>query len=213
MENAGKDDIPDEAERKGLGTPATRAAIIEKLVKVGFMERKGGKKNVALLPTPKGVSLITVLPEELQSPLLTAEWEQQLKLVERGEQSPEAFMEGITNMVRDLVGSAQPVTDSGILFESDLKAIGTCPRCGGAVAENRKGFVCANRDCRFALWKENRFFASKHKELTAPIAAALLKEGRVFVKGLYSEKTGKTYNATVVLDDTGDQYVSFKLEF
>ena len=213
METAGAEELPDNAERKGLGTPATRAAILEKLVKVGFMERKGGKKNVALLPTPKGASLITVLPEELQSPLLTAEWEQQLKLVERGEQSPEAFMEGITNMVRDLVGSAQPVTDSGILFESDLKAIGTCPRCGGAVAENRKGFVCANRDCCFALWKENRFFASKHKELTAPIAAALLKEGRVFVKGLYSEKTGRTYNATVVLDDTGEQHVNFKLEF
>lgn len=213
METAGAEDMPEDAERKGLGTPATRAAILEKLVKVGFVERKGSKKSVALLPTPKGVSLITVVPEEIQSPLLTAEWEQQLKRVERGEQSPDAFMAGITGMVRALVANAQAVSDSGILFESDRKAIGTCPRCGGAVVENRKGFVCVNRTCRFALWKENRFFAAKHKELTAPVAAALLKEGRALMKGLYSEKTGNTYDAAIVLNDTGGQYVNYLLEF
>lgn len=213
METAGAEDMPDDAERKGLGTPATRAGIIEKLVKVGLIERKRMKKGCVLLPTQKGVSLITVVPEEIQSPLLTAEWEQQLQRIERGEQSPEAFMRGIADMVQGLISHAQLVKDGGILFEDDRKSIGTCPRCGAPVAENRKGFACTSRDCRFALWKENRFFASKHKELTAPMAAALLKEGRVFLRGLYSEKMGKTYDATVVLDDTGGEYVNFKLEF
>lgn len=84
MENAGAEETPDDAERKGLGTPATRAGIIEKLVKTGQIERKKGKKSCVLLPTQKGVSLLTVLPEELQSPLLTAEWEQKLKQIEKG---------------------------------------------------------------------------------------------------------------------------------
>lgn len=213
METAGAQDMPDDTERKGLGSPATRAGMIEKLVKVGLMERKRNKKGCVLLPTQKGVSLITVVPEEIQSPLLTAEWEQQLKLIERGEHSPEAFMSGISEMVRSLIANAYPVKDSDILFEAERKSIGTCPRCGAPVVEHSKGFVCTSRDCRFALWKENRFFAAKHKELTSSIAAALLKEGRVFVKGLYSEKTDKTYDATIVLVDTGGEYVNFKLEF
>lgn len=213
METAGVEDTPDDAERKGLGTPATRAAILEKLVKVGFVQRKGSKKNIALLPTEKGMSLITVVPEQIQSPLLTAEWEQKLKLVERGEQSPDDFMAEITEMVRELVRNAQPIKDSHILFADDRKIVGICPRCGSAVIERKIGFTCANRDCRFVLWKENHFFATKRKELTLPIAIALLKEGRVFMKGLYSAKTGKTYDATILLDDTGAKYVNFKIEF
>lgn len=185
METADAEDLPDDAERKGLGTPATRAAILEKLVRTGFVERKGSKRSVSLLPTEMGISLITVVPEEIQSPLLTAEWEQQLKQIERGEQSAEAFMDGITDMVRGLLNSTSSVDESKVLFAGERKAIGRCPRCGGAVVENRKGFVCVNRSCHFALWKDNRFFASKHKELTAPIAAALLKDGHVSMKGLY----------------------------
>ena len=213
MENSGAGETPDDAERKGLGTPATRAGIIEKLVKTGQIERKKGKKSCVLLPTQKGVSLITALPEEIQSPALTAEWEQKLKRVERGELAASGFMEEITGMVRELVATTHPVKDGYMLFADERKAIGVCPRCGAAVMENRKGFVCANRECRFALWKNDRFFTAKHKELTVEIAAVLLKEGHVHMKGLYSEKTGSAYDATIVLNDTGEQYVHFQLEF
>ncbi len=213
MENAGAGETPDDAERKGLGTPATRAGIIEKLVKTGQIERKKGKKSCVLLPTQKGVSLITVLPEELQSPLLTAEWEQKLKQIERGELEPTLFLQEITEMVRGLVQSSHSVPESSVLFAEETKSIGVCPRCGSTVVERPKGFLCSNRDCRFALWRQNPFFAAKKKELTAAIASMLLKEGRAFVKGLYSPKTGKTYDTTIVLDDSGGQYVNFKLEF
>lgn len=213
MENAGAEETPDDAERKGLGTPATRAGIIEKLVKTGQIERKKGKKGCVLLPTQKGVSLITVLPEELQSPLLTAEWEQKLKQIEKGELDSTLFLEEIMEMVQGLVQSSHSVPESSVLFAEETKSIGICPRCGSAVVERPKGFLCSNRDCRFALWRQNPFFAAKKKELTAAIASTLLKEGRVFVKGLYSPKTGKTYDATIVLDDSGGQYVNFKLEF
>lgn len=213
MENAGAEETSNDAERKGLGTPATRAGIIEKLVKTGQIERKKGKKGYILLPTQKGISLITVLPEELQSPLLTAEWEQKLKQIEKGELDSTLFLEEIMEMVQGLVQSSHPVPESGILFAEETKSIGVCPRCGSTVVERPKGFLCSNRDCRFALWRKNPFFAAKKKELTAAIASALLKEGRAFVEGLYSPKTGKTYDATIVLDDSGGQYVNFKLEF
>ena len=213
MENAGAEETPDDAERKGLGTPATRAGIIEKLVKTGQIERKKGKKGYVLLPTQKGVSLITVLPEELQSPLLTAEWEHKLKQIEKGELESTLFLQEITEMVQGLVQNSHPVPESSVLFTEETKSIGVCPRCGGAVVERPKGFLCSNRDCRFALWRQNPFFAAKKKELTAAIATTLLKEERVFVEGLYSPKTGKTYDAAIVLDDSGGQYVNFNLEF
>ena len=213
MENAGAEELPDDAEHKGLGTPATRAGIIEKLVKTGQIERKQSKKGCVLLPTQKGISLITVLPETLQSPLLTAEWEQQLKQIERGELEPALFLQEITEMVRGLVQNSHSVPENRVLFAEGSQMIGVCPRCGSAVVERPKGFLCSNRDCRFALWRENPFFAAKKKELTAVIASALLKEGRAFVKGLYSPKSGKTYDAAIVLEDSDGPYVNFKLEF
>lgn len=149
----------------------------------------------------------------MQSPLLTAEWEQKLKQLERGEIEPGAFMEEITDMVRSLVRHECPVPESSVLFAEETKSIGVCPRCGSTVVERPKGFLCSNRDCRFALWRKNPFFAAKKKELTTAIASSLLKEGQAFVKGLYSPKTGKTYDASIVLDDFGGQYVNFKLEF
>ena len=212
METAGAKDMPDDAERKGLGTPATRAAILEKLVTTGFVERKKAKKTVNLIPSQVGVSLVTVLPEQLQSPLLTAEWENRLKQVERGELEPDAFMNGISSMLRELIKTYTPVKGAEVLFPSGREIIGKCPRCGGSVSESKKGFFCENDGCRFGLWKDNRFFSVKKKALTKTVAAALLKDGRVRLTGCYSEKTGKTYDATVILEDTGGR-VNFKLEF
>lgn len=212
METAGTKDMPDDAERKGLGTPATRAAILEKLVTTGFVERKKAKKTVNLIPSQVGVSLVTVLPEQLQSPLLTAEWENRLKQVERGELEPDTFMDGISSMLRELIQTYAPIRSAEVLFPSGREAVGKCPRCGGSVTESKKGFFCENDGCRFGLWKDNRFFAAKKKVLTKAVAAALLKDGRVRLTGCYSEKTGKTYDATVILEDTGGR-VNFKLEF
>lgn len=212
METAGAKDMPEDAERKGIGTPATRAGILEKLVSTGFVERKKQKKTTNLIPTQIGVSLITVLPEQLQSPLLTAEWEHQLKEVERGEVKPSEFMDGICNMLRDLVGTYKVIDGSQVLFPSDRETVGKCPRCGGAVTERKQGFFCENAGCRFALWKNSKFFTAKKKNLTKTVAASLLKDGRVKLTGCYSEKTGKTYDATVVMEDTGEK-TNFKLVF
>lgn len=214
MENAGAEDMPEDAERKGLGTPATRAATLEKLVSAGFVQRK--KKQ--LIPTEKGTNLIAVLPDNIKSPVLTAEWESMLKQVERGELPAESFMEGIADMSRALVKEHTAPEERFASLFPDAKgaareAVGICPRCDAPVYEGKKGFFCENRDCSFALWKDNKFFSSKKKSITKSVAAALLKEGRVSMSGLYSEKTGKTYDAVVLLDDTGDKYVNFKLEF
>lgn len=214
MENAGAEDMPDDAERKGLGTPATRAATLEKLVSAGFVQRK--KKQ--LIPTEKGRNLIAVLPDNIKSPILTAEWESMLKQVEHGELSATSFMDQIADMSRTLVKEhTAPEERFADLFPSSRgtthEAVGVCPRCGAPVYEGKKGFFCDNRECSFALWKDNRFFSSKKKSITKSVAAALLKEGRISMSGLYSEKTGKTYDAEVILDDTGGKYVNFKLEF
>ena len=212
METAGKDDMPEDAERKGLGTPATRAGILEKLVSTGFLERKKSKKQVQLLPSHDATSLITVLPEQLQSPLLTAEWEYRLGEIERGELAPEDFMAEITAMLKELVGTYQVIKGSEYLFTPPREVVGKCPRCGGEIAEMQKGFFCQDKSCKFAIWKNNNWWAAKRKQPTKAIVAALLKDGRAHVTGLYSEKSGKTYDATVVLEDTG-QYVNFKLDF
>ena len=212
METAGKDEMPEEAERQGLGTPATRAGILEKLVSTGFLERKKSKKMVQLLPSHDAVSLITVLPEQLQSPLLTAEWERRLGEIQRGELAPEDFMDGICAMLKELVGTYQVIKGTEYLFSPPREVVGKCPRCGGEVAETQKGFFCQNESCKFAVWKNSKWWAAKRKQPTKAIVAALLKDGRAHVAGLYSEKSGKTYDATVVLEDTG-QYVNFKLEF
>ena len=212
METAGKDDMPEDAERKGLGTPATRAGILEKLVSTGFLERKKSKKTVQLIPSHDAVSLVTVLPEQLQSPLLTADWEYRLGEIERGELAPEDFMAEITAMLKELVGTYQVIKGSEYLFAPPREVVGKCPRCGGEIAEMQKGFFCQDQSCKFAIWKNNNWWAAKRKQPTKAIVAALLKDGRAHVTGLYSEKSGKTYDATVVLEDTG-QYVNFKLDF
>ena len=212
MEVAGAKNMPEDAERKGLGTPATRAGVLEKLVSTGFVERRKNKKSTSLIPAQTGVSLITVLPEQLQSPLLTAEWENKLKDIEHGELEPDTFMAEISDMVRELAQSCKPVPNAEVLFPSEREVIGNCPRCGGSVTESKKGYFCENRNCKFGMWRDNRFFSAKKATLTKKSAAALLKDGRVKLIGLYSEKTGKSYNATVVLTDDGER-VGYKLEF
>ena len=212
METAGAKDMPEDAERKGIGTPATRAAILEKLVSSGFVERRKSKKIANLIPSDIGTALITVLPESLQSPLLTAEWEHRLKEIERGELAPEDFMEGITAMLRELIQTYKAVPGTETLFPPDREIIGKCPRCSKNVTESKKGFFCEDRGCGFALWKNSKFFSAKKKQLTKTVAAALIKDGRVKLTGCWSEKTGKTYDATVLLDDDG-QRVNFRLEF
>ena len=212
MENAGKEDMPDDAERKGIGTPATRSGIIEKLVSSGFVERRKSKKITNLLPTSTGTALITVLPEQLQSPQLTAEWEHRLKEIERGEILPDSFMDGIAAMLHELVQTYKPIPGAEVLFPSGREVVGKCPRCGAEVTELQKGFFCENRACSFVLWKNSRFFTAKKKALTKSLAAALLKNGRAPLKGCYSEKTGKTYDAVVLLEDDG-QRTGYKLVF
>ncbi|WP_251495641.1 DNA topoisomerase 3 [Otoolea muris] len=209
MEHAGAKEFAQigDVERTGLGTPATRAGVLEKLVRGGFLERKGRQ----LLPTKKGTDLIAVLPDTVKSASLTAQWESGLKDVERGEQSAAAFMEGIEGMVSDLVAQYRGVSVDTSMFRS-REVIGACPRCGSDVVEGKKNFYCTSRECPFSMWKDDRFFTSKHKELTKPMAAALLKNGRIKVKGLFSEKKGVLYDAFVVLADTGGKYVNYKIE-
>lgn len=210
MERAGAEETNDEAERKGLGTPATRAAIIEKLVSSGFIERKGKQ----LIPTTDGDNLIAVLPDVLTSPQLTAEWENALTLIAKGAADPDSFMRDIESMAQGLTRDyTAPMPDKIGLFKPDKEEIGTCPRCGNLVYEGKKNFYCSNRDCQFAMWKNDRFFENRKKTLTKQIAAALLKDGKATVKGLYSEKTGKTFDATVLLADTGEKYVNYRFDF
>lgn len=212
MERAGAKEMPDDAKRKGLGTAATRASILEKLVSAGFVERKKNKKAVNLIPQEVGISLITVLPEQLQSPLLTAEWENRLKEIEHGTLMPEEFMDSIGSMVTGLVQDYEVMDGAEVLFPSGRPVIGKCPRCGSIVTESKTGFFCERRDCRFGLWKDNRYLSAKHIILTKKMAEGLLKDGKTFVSGMYSEKTGKNYSAYIVLTDDG-QKSSYSLEF
>ena len=203
MESAGADSFPDEAERKGIGTPATRAGIIEKLVKGGFIERRGEKVK-QLLPTDKGRNLIAVLPETLRSPLLTAQWENQLCQVEHGNLASDDFLSSIETMIRDQVDHAQADPQALTLFPTGRRKVAKCPCCGYPVSEAEKGYFCENRECSFGLFKDNKFFAARGKRLDAATAVALLNDGKAAVKGMIA-KSGKKYDGTVVmeLDESG----------
>ncbi len=212
METAGKEEMPEDAERKGLGTPATRAAILEKLIRNGFVERKKSKKSVNLIPTHAAFSLITVLPEQLKSPLLTAEWEYCLKQIEHGKLNADEFLSDIAEMLSDLTKNYHAVQGAEVLFPSGRDVIGRCPRCGSEVTESKKGFFCENTQCRFGMWRDNKFWKSKHVTLTKAQASEMLQGKRVHMKDLYSEKTGRTYDAYVKLDDNGE-FVRYRMEF
>ena len=210
METASADSMPDGVERQGIGTPATRAATIEKLVQKGFLERKGNKKTKVLLPTDKGKALITVMPEEIQSAEMTADWETKLLQIERSEMEPETFMTEIKEMISSLVTTTEAVKGANALMKN--KIIGVCPNCGASVVEREKGWFCENRECRFVLWKDNAFFKRLGKRLDAHVADKLLRDGRVRLKDCKSAK-GKTYNATVLLGTEPDGRSKFSLEF
>ena len=208
MERAGNEETDPGAERRGLGTPATRAAIIEKLVKGGFVERKGKQ----LIPTKSGIELICVLPEVLTSPQLTADWENNLTQIAKGNADPDSFMTGIETITRELVSTYPFLSDKEKeRFKEEKPVIGKCPRCGANIYEGRKNYYCANRDCAFTMWKNDRFFEERKVTFSPKIAAALLKDGKAKVKKLYSPKTGKTYNGTILLADTGGKYVNYRI--
>ncbi len=212
MEKAGNEDFDDDTEKKGLGTPATRASIIEKLVANGYLERKGKQ----VLPTHAGKNLIMVLPDSVKSAKLTADWENILIQIEKKNADAEDFMRDITDMVTALIKDNASVSDTEkerfAGSRPGREAIGKCPRCGSPVYEGQKNFYCSDRDCHFSIWKESKFLTSMKKKVTKSMAASLLKDGKVFVKGLYSQKKDKEFDAYLVLDDTGE-YVNFKLEF
>ena len=210
METASADSMPEGVERQGIGTPATRAATIEKLVQKGFLERKGDKKTKVLLPTDKGKALITVMPEEIQSADMTADWETKLLRVERGEMEPETFMTEINDMISSLVNTTEAVKGASALMKN--KVIGVCPNCDKSVVEREKGYFCENRECRFVLWKDNAFFKRLGKRMDAHVADKLLRDGRVRLKDCRSAK-GKSYNATVLLSTEADGRSKFSLEF
>ena len=210
METASAESMPEGVERQGIGTPATRAATIEKLVAKGFLERKGDKKTKALLPTDKGKALITVMPEEIQSADMTADWETKLLRIERGEMDPNEFMTEIKDMISSLVNTTEVVKGANMLMKN--KVAGICPNCGNSVVERERGWFCENRECRFALWKDNAYFKRLGKHLDARMVDKLLRDGRVRLKDCKSPK-GKTYNATVLLAAESDGHSKFSLEF
>lgn len=212
METAGAEDIPEDVERKGLGTPATRAGTIEKLVQKGFMERKGDKKTRYLVSTDKGNSLITVMPEQIQSASMTADWEQKLLRMEHGDYEAQDFMREITDMISGLVQNYEAVKGAETLM-SDHKRVGACPCCQADVLEKQKGWFCSNKECRFVLWKDNAFFKSIGKHLSSGMVEKLLSDGRIRLKDCKSQKSGKNYNATLLLSTEENGRANFHLEF
>lgn len=213
MENASADEMPKEVERKGIGTPATRAGIIEKLVQKGYIKRVGDKKTKNLIPTDVGVALVTVIPEQIQSPTMTAEWEEKLIGIEKGETEGEAFMEDIQTMVRNLVGTYEVVKGAEVIMPNKNHVVGRCPHCGSEVIERQKGWFCDNKQCRFVLWKDNAFFTYIGKKINPHIVDQLLRDGKARLKDCKSKKTGKSYNADVLLSTEADGRAKFSLSF
>ena len=213
MESASSDEFPAGVERKGIGTPATRAAIIEKLVQKGFIERRGDKKTKYLCSTDKGNALVTVVPEQIQSPSMTADWEEKLLKIEHGEYDSDAFMGEISSMVSGLVKTYEAVKGADVLMQPERKVIGSCPACGGDVCETAKGWFCRDKGCRFALWKENRFFQTLGKQMTEELAKQLVNQGKARLTHCYSRKSGRYYDTTVRVEAGEDGAAAFKLEF
>ena len=205
--------MPEEAERRGIGTPATRAATIEKLVQKGFLSREGSGKTKHLIPTEKGCGLIAAMPEQLKSPAMTAAWEKKLLEIERNNYTPEQFMEEIESMMKNLVSQYADTPNAPAKAASGAPVVGTCPHCGSDVAEREKGWFCTSRECRFVIWKDNAFFNRLGKRPTRQVVDKLLRDGRARLKDCKSQRTGKTYNASVLMTTEADGRAKFSLEF
>ena len=208
MENAGKADFDEDTERKGLGTPATRASVIEHLISCGYIERKGRK----LLATQDGMELISVMPEYIKSPDLTADWENKLLQVEKGNIEVEAFMEGIWGLVNQILMDCRNVPEADRLCLKHFGEAGTCPICGNPVLIGSKSYFCSGQDCRFVIWKDLAFLRSMKKQVDDEMAAQLLANGEVWVDNLYSEKKNKYFSAKLVMEIIDDK-PEYSLEF
>lgn len=209
METAGNKEFDSETEKKGLGTPATRASIIEKLVSSGYAQRNGKQ----ILPSTEGKELVKVMPEYLKSAVMTAEWENQLLLMEKGEITDTQFMGEITSLVRNILEVCREIPEEERRrFQMEREVIGKCPVCGCDVFEGKQNFYCSNRQCDFALWKENRFLGSMEKNLDKKMARELLDKACTHVKGLYSKKKDMKFDADLLLT-LEDGKPRFHLEF
>ncbi len=208
METAGRRDFEQDTEKKGLGTPATRAGIIEKLVSSGYAARKGRQ----IIPTQEGMELIAVMPEYLKSALMTAEWENDLLRMEKGELDSKDFMQGITELVGKILEGCRDIPESELCRFHRKESIGSCPLCGAEVYEGKKNFYCSNRECPFALWKENRYLSGMKKKVDKKMAGELLKTGRSHAKDLYSAKKDQTFEADIVMK-AEDGRINFSLDF
>lgn len=208
METAGNQEFDRETEKKGLGTPATRAAILEKLVSSGYAVRKGKQ----LLPTEDGMVLISVMPEYLRSAEMTAEWENKLLLMEKGLLGGEDFLQGILDMIGRMLDDLTGISPQEQGRFHPKEEIGTCPACHSPVYEGKKNFYCSNRDCAFSLWKENRYLSGMRKQIDKRMAQDLLSSGRTHVTDFYSQKTGKNFTADLLME-VSDGRANFKLEF
>ena len=212
METACADEFPEDAERKGIGTPATRAATIEKLVQKGYLERKGKGKMKHLIPTQIGQALITVAPEQIQSPSMTADWEEKLSQIEHGQYTPEQFMAEIIHMITDLVNTYEIVEGAEALMRRN-QIIGICPHCGSEVVAREKGWMCRNRECRFVLWKNSAYFKKIGKPMTEHMAARLIREKRLRLKDCQSQRTGRVFTADVLMRIEEDGSPTFTMTF
>ncbi len=209
METAGNKEFDSETEKKGLGTPATRASIIEKLVSSGYAQRKGKQ----ILPSTEGKELVKVMPEYLKSAVMTAEWENQLLLMEKGQITDTQFMGEITSLVSKILEVCREIPEEERRrFQTAREVIGKCPVCGCDVFEGKQNFYCSNRQCDFALWKENRFLGSMEKNLDKKMARELLDKACTHVKGLYSKKKDMKFDADLLLT-LEDGKPRFHLEF
>ena len=208
MEAAGNKEFEKDTEKKGLGTPATRAAILEKLVSSGYVQRKGKQ----MIPTEDGVAAIRNIPDYLKSASMTAEWENELLRMERGETKPADFMQGIGGLLERMLADLRqiPTVQESPIYNK--VSIGNCPVCGKPVCEGKLNFYCSDRDCKFALWKESKYLSGMKKTLTKKMATDLLKKGRTYAKDFYSAKKDKTFAADLVMTIENGR-AQYSLEF
>lgn len=208
MERAGNEDFEEGTEKKGLGTPATRASILEKLVSSGYAKRSGKQ----ILPTADGKELIAVLPDYLKSAAMTAKWENKLLLIEKGQMNSREFLQEITDLIDTMLVGCSSISEEEQSRFHQKQSVGICPVCGNSVYEGKKNFYCNSRECSFSLWKENHYLSSMKKLVDKKMASDLLEKRRTHMKDLYSQKTGKTFAADLLMEIKNGR-ASFSLEF